>query len=120
MASKVFFTNFRTTKHENLPQKLARLVKKAGMLDGIDFDILTRRHDLYLEHGRYGEPILSPGKTVMEVKFRGAVPLWFCRVMSDLGLSFHTFSKCGTDFKLYTYEKALATSDEERYLRLIH
>ena len=85
-----------------------------------DFDILTRRHDLYLEHGRYGEPILSPGKTVMEVKFRGAVPLWFCRVMSDFGLSFHTFSKCGTDFKLYTHEKALALSDEERYLRLIH
>lgn len=37
MASKVYFTNFRTTSRENLPQKLARLVKKAGMLDGIDF-----------------------------------------------------------------------------------
>ena len=36
MASKVYFTNFRTTSRENLPQKLARLVKKAGMLD-IDF-----------------------------------------------------------------------------------
>ena len=38
MASKVYFTNFRTTFRENLPQKLARLVKKAGMLEGIDFD----------------------------------------------------------------------------------
>ena len=37
MASKVYFTNFRTTPRENLPQKLARLVKKAGMIDGIDF-----------------------------------------------------------------------------------
>lgn len=37
MASKVYFTNFRTTQRENLPQKLARLVKKAGMLDKIDF-----------------------------------------------------------------------------------
>ncbi|MBO5129755.1 MAG: DUF362 domain-containing protein [Oscillospiraceae bacterium] len=37
MASKVYFTNFRTTYRENLPQKLARLVKKAGMLEGIDF-----------------------------------------------------------------------------------
>ena len=36
MASKVYYTNFRTTYRENLPQKLARLVKKAGMLD-IDF-----------------------------------------------------------------------------------
>lgn len=38
MASKVFFTNFRTTYRENLPQKLARLVKTAGMLQNIDFD----------------------------------------------------------------------------------
>ena len=38
MASKVYFTNFRTTYRENLPQKLARLVKKAGMLEGIDFE----------------------------------------------------------------------------------
>ena len=37
MASKVYFTNFRATSRENLPQKLARLVKKAGMLD-IGFD----------------------------------------------------------------------------------
>ena len=37
MASKVYFANFRTTPRENLPQKLARLVKKAGMLEGIDF-----------------------------------------------------------------------------------
>lgn len=86
----------------------------------LDSDILTRRYDLDLKLGRYGEPVLSPGKLVLEVKFAGAVPLWFCRVMSDFGLSFHTFSKCGTDFKLYTYEKACASDEEERYLRLIH
>ncbi len=38
MASKVYFANMRTSYRENLPQKLARLVKTAGMLDGIDFD----------------------------------------------------------------------------------
>ena len=38
-----------------------------------------------------------------------------------LGLSFHTFSKVGTDFKLYSYEKACAEHpDEDHYLRLIH
>ena len=37
MASKVYFTDFRATPRENLPQKLARLVKSAGMLD-IDFE----------------------------------------------------------------------------------
>ena len=38
MASKVYFTNFRTTYRENLPKKLARLVKTAVMLEGIDFN----------------------------------------------------------------------------------
>ena len=38
MASKVYFTNFRTTYRENLPMKLARLVKTAGMLQQIDFE----------------------------------------------------------------------------------
>ncbi len=86
-----------------------------------DSDILTRRHDLRLEAGRYGEPILSEGTTLLEVKFAGAVPFWFCRVMSDFGLSFHTFSKVGTDFKLHTYERAVAAHpDEAHHLRLIH
>lgn len=86
-----------------------------------DSDILTRRYDLDLSKGRYGDQALSPGKTLMEVKFAGAVPLWFARLMSEYGLSFHTFSKVGTNFKLYTYEKACALSpEEEHYLRLIH
>ncbi len=38
MASKVYFANFRTTYRENIPQKLARLIKAAGMLEQIDFD----------------------------------------------------------------------------------
>jgi len=37
MASKVYFTNFRATPRENLPQKLARLVKTAGM-QNLDFE----------------------------------------------------------------------------------
>lgn len=51
MASKVYFTNFRTTYSENLPQKLARLVKKAGMLEGIDFN---NRYTAIKIH--FGEP----------------------------------------------------------------
>ncbi|WP_124067917.1 DUF362 domain-containing protein [Clostridium sp. E02] len=35
--SKVYYTNFHTTFQENLPQKLARLIKTAGMLNQIDF-----------------------------------------------------------------------------------
>ena len=35
--SKVYFTDFHATFRENLPQKLARLIKTAGMLNEIDF-----------------------------------------------------------------------------------
>ena len=35
--SKVYFTDLHVTFQENLLQKLARLVKTAGMLDQIDF-----------------------------------------------------------------------------------
>ncbi len=37
-SSNVYFTNMRTTLNENLLQKLERLVKKAGMLETIDFN----------------------------------------------------------------------------------
>ena len=37
MASKVYFTTFKTTENENLLMKLNRLLKTAGMGD-IDFD----------------------------------------------------------------------------------
>lgn len=86
-----------------------------------DSDILTRRYDLDLSLGRYGDPALSPGRTLIEVKFSGAVPVWFCRIMSEFGMSFHTFSKVGTDFKLYTYGRACLSRPEENHvLRLIH
>ncbi len=87
----------------------------------LDSDILTRRHDLDLTLGRYGEPILTPGTTLLEVKFAGAVPFWFARVMSDMGLSFHTFSKVGTDFKLRAFAAARDTHPNDgHHLRLIH
>ncbi|MBR5903324.1 MAG: DUF362 domain-containing protein, partial [Clostridia bacterium] len=35
--SKVYFTNMRTTADENLPQKLRRLIRKAGIGE-IDFE----------------------------------------------------------------------------------
>ena len=35
--SKVYYADLRTTFRENLPMKLARLVKQAGMLENIDF-----------------------------------------------------------------------------------
>ena len=86
-----------------------------------DTDVLSRRYDLRLNAGRYGSPLLTEGTTLLEVKFSGAVPFWFARIMSDFGLSFHTFSKVGTDFKLHAFGQACESRpNEEHYLRLIH
>ncbi len=69
-----------------------------------DHDIVTRRYDLDLTLGRYGDPLLPPDITLVEVKFSGSVPVWFSHIMSDMGISFNTFSKYGTSFKRYTYD----------------
>lgn len=75
MASKVYFADLRTSFHENLPQKLTRLLKAAGM-DSIDFD---RKYVAIKMH--FGEPgnlaFLRPNwaKTVADfVKAHGGKP----------------------------------------------
>ncbi|MBE6652050.1 MAG: polyphosphate polymerase domain-containing protein [Ruminococcaceae bacterium] len=109
---RVYVSYLRTAYHEK---------SNPSFRITFDSDILARRHDLRLELGRYGDPLLTAGYTLMEVKFSGAVPFWFSRVMSDFGLSFHTFSKVGTDFKLTSHARACAAHPEEaHYLRLIH
>ena len=73
--SKVYFCDFRTTLTENLPQKLTRLMKTAGMGE-IDFD---KKFTAIKIH--FGEPgnlaYLRPNwaKTVVDfVKERGGKP----------------------------------------------
>jgi hypothetical protein len=83
-----------------------------------DCDVLTRRDDLLLESGRYGAPLLPEGKTLLEIKFSGAVPLWFARIMSRHGLSFGSFSKYGQEYKAHATEenkseRTLRRSDEQ-------
>lgn len=70
-----------------------------------DFDIISRRYDLSLENGRYGDSLLPPDLALLEIKFAGAVPMWFVEIMNEFGLSFHTFSKIGTDLKKTVLKK---------------
>ncbi|MGN0985533.1 MAG: DUF362 domain-containing protein [Candidatus Enterenecus sp.] len=75
MASKVYFADFRATFHENLQEKLTRLMKTAGMGE-IDFD---RKYAAIKMH--FGEPgnlaFLRPNwaKTVADfIRERGGKP----------------------------------------------
>ena len=65
----------------------------------LDRDITTRRYDLALDLGSYGELLLPPGKTLLEIKFEGALPLWFAHIMSKYSLSFQSYSKYGNEYK---------------------
>ena len=66
-----------------------------------DRNIRTRRYDLGLHYGIYGEPLLEEDEWIMEVKAEHAVPLWMTRILSDFQLYPTSFSKYGTEYKKY-------------------
>lgn len=66
-----------------------------------DTNITTRRYDLDLSAGIYGEKLLPEGMILMETKINGAVPLWFAKVISRLNITPISFSKYGTEYKKY-------------------
>ena len=66
-----------------------------------DKNITTRREDVRLEHGSYGNKLLPDGQYLMEVKISGAVPLWFAKIISGLNIYPISFSKYGTEYKQY-------------------
>ncbi|WP_092922717.1 polyphosphate polymerase domain-containing protein [Romboutsia hominis] len=66
-----------------------------------DSQIITRRDDLALESGSFGQNILGEGKYLMEVKILGSMPLWFTRILSELEIYNTHFSKYGSEFMNY-------------------
>jgi hypothetical protein len=64
-----------------------------------DTNIRTRRHDLRLDTGNYGELLLPPGLWIMEAKLDQAAPLWFAELLSRYKIYPTTFSKYGTEYQ---------------------
>jgi hypothetical protein len=60
--------------------------------------ITTRRSDLVLEDGIYGEQLIPDDSYLMEVKVGGSVPLWLSDVLSENGIRRTSFSKAGKEF----------------------
>ena len=73
-------------------------------LDGSDFrvtfdeNILCRRDDLSLTSDVGGTPILEPGRTLMELKCSGGIPLWMAHTLSAQHIYKTSFSKYGTAY----------------------
>ena len=64
-----------------------------------DMNIRSRRYDLALEKGDYGEKILPDDIYLMEIKTSLAKPMWLARMLSDFNIKRMRFSKYGTEFK---------------------
>lgn len=66
-----------------------------------DTNIRTRRYDVGLEKGSFGEQLLPERTWLMEIKILDAVPLWFTEILSELALYPTSFSKYGTEYKQF-------------------
>lgn len=75
-----------------------------------DTNITTRRTDLRLESGSYGDKLLPEGVFLMEIKISGAVPIWFSKIISEYNIYPVSFSKYGTEYKTYISEKYKMTN----------
>ena len=66
-----------------------------------DRNITTRRYDLGLHYGVYGEQLLPEDEWIMEVKIEEAMPLWMTKILSEFKLYPVSFSKYGTEYTRY-------------------
>lgn len=64
-----------------------------------DTNIRTRRYDVHLEYGDYGERLLGDDVYLMEVKTPRAEPLWLVHMLTGLDIKRSNFSKYGTEFR---------------------
>ena len=75
-----------------------------------DRNIVTRRSDLHLESGIYGERLLPEGTLVMEIKNGACMPLWLSHLLAELRLYTESFSKYGRE-----YTRFISHAGRERY-----
>ena len=64
-----------------------------------DTNIRSRRYDLKLESGPYGEPLLESGQWLMEVKAEKTIPVWLAKLLSEHQMYRTSFSKYGNEYK---------------------
>lgn len=65
----------------------------------LDRNVRYRTHELSLSAPFGGREILPPGKTLLEVKAEGAVPLWLVELLSRERIHKQSFSKYGKAYE---------------------
>lgn len=64
-----------------------------------DANIRTRRYDLSLESGDYGNPLLPQEQWLMEIKTAQSIPVWLSSLLSEYRIYPTSFSKYGAEYK---------------------
>ena len=64
-----------------------------------DTNIRSRRYDVKLEDGDFGEQLLEGEYYLMEIKTSLAMPIWLADMLNDLNIKRQSFSKYGTEFE---------------------
>lgn len=64
-----------------------------------DHNIRSREIDLSLSKGDKGKSLLDEMQYLMEIKVEGAMPIWLCRILSELEIYPTSFSKYGNIYK---------------------
>uniref|UniRef100_UPI00331BA730 VTC domain-containing protein n=1 Tax=Clostridium tertium TaxID=1559 RepID=UPI00331BA730 len=78
-----------------------------------DSNIITRRDNLFLEDGSFGDRLLDKKHYLMEVKILGAIPVWFTKILSDLEIYNTHFSKYGNEYMRYCLNKNYDTGRKD-------
>lgn len=64
-----------------------------------DTNIRSRRENIGLDLGNYGELLLPKDQWIMEVKVKNTTPLWFAELLSRYKIYPVSFSKYGTEYQ---------------------
>lgn len=67
----------------------------------IDSNLRSRRNELKIELGDYGDKYFDEDYYIMEIKTMGSIPLWFVKILSELKIYPTSFSKYGNIYKKY-------------------
>lgn len=81
-----------------------------------DTNIRTRTSYLDMTTGDSGKPLLDGEYYLMEVKAKGAIPIWLVEILSEMRVYPTSFSKYGTAYKKLLLEK-IAKKNEEKKLQ---
>lgn len=70
-----------------------------------DRNITTRRYDLGLHYGIYGDQLLPENQWIMEIKIDKAMPMFMTKLLSELKIYPASFSKYGTEYKRFVLNR---------------